>query len=400
MISLSSVCVRFWLRGHRRKTSVGLAKFRTSCSNYSFSNSMATGQKEGNIKDGCDISPSSQPSRSEQEYILALEKEIKRLKNKVEIESKGRINAEKALRSRFLENTNSIGYIRPIGKVSSCFPQRFGTPRQGLLAPNTRGSIQLDPSVVGVKSFDGLEGFSHVWVIFVFHENTNMHRFAKNPQKPEVDCVFPSFVKPPQGGGMRVGLFATRTPHRPNPIGLSLVMVEKVDMNSGTLHIHGLDLVDGTPILDIKPYLPHIDNPMEVNEENGIDECVHMPRWVQNKKFELAPVEFSSEALESLDLLTNVPGKLKWYFPGDIEELKSAITQIIRLDPRAVIHGRGAYNKKGLNTLKKENYKESLIKSDNLRQNFHLRFDNLKIGFSPCVKGERALTVHTIEEAN
>ena len=130
--------------------------------------------------------------------IAALEAELQRVCSSLDAESKGRVAAERALRSRVLEDTGNIGYIKPIGSISTCFPQKFGTPRQGLLAEDTRGCITLDEKVIGAGALDGLEAYSHLWVITIFHENTNMHKLA-GPRK------FKSYIKPPQGGGLRVG---------------------------------------------------------------------------------------------------------------------------------------------------------------------------------------------------
>lgn len=132
--------------------------------------------------------------------LADLEAEVVRLRAQLDTESKGRVAAEKALRNRLLQETNNVGYIKPIGTISTCFPQKFGTPRQGLLAESTRGCIQLDEKVIGAGALDGLGSYSHMWVITIFHENTNMHKLAA-PRK------FKSYIKPPQGGGLRVGTF-------------------------------------------------------------------------------------------------------------------------------------------------------------------------------------------------
>ncbi|MBI5201064.1 MAG: tRNA (N6-threonylcarbamoyladenosine(37)-N6)-methyltransferase TrmO [Elusimicrobia bacterium] len=133
--------------------------------------------------------------------------------------------------------------VRPIGVLRSCFKEKFGTPRQPHLAPGASATLTLDAAHVPEQSLAGLDGFSHVWLLSWFHLNTNKKPLPK--------------VHPPRLQGGKVGLFASRSPHRPNPIGLSLARLEKID--GATLHLSGIDLVDGTPILDVKPYIPESD---------------------------------------------------------------------------------------------------------------------------------------------
>jgi tRNA (Thr-GGU) A37 N-methylase len=121
--------------------------------------------------------------------------------------------------------------MQPIGYISSIYRLCVGTPRQGLLAPNSRGRINLFPNRIAFDSIQDLEYFSHVWIVFVFHLNSNgnvhlqsqasesMSMKMMNQQQPQQQHQFPSKIKPPALGGKRVGIFATRSPHRPNPIG-------------------------------------------------------------------------------------------------------------------------------------------------------------------------------------
>lgn len=139
--------------------------------------------------------------------------------------------------------------LEPIAVVRSCFGEKFGAPRQPGLAPAAQGRITLSPKFANPDTLRGLEGFSHLWIIFHFHLATGW--------RPT--------VRPPRlGGDVRVGVFASRSPFRPNPLGLSVVKLEQVlpDAPEGpTLIVSGLDLVDGTPILDIKPYVAYADSP-------------------------------------------------------------------------------------------------------------------------------------------
>jgi tRNA-Thr(GGU) m(6)t(6)A37 methyltransferase TsaA len=130
-----------------------------------------------------------------------------------------------------------------IGKIESCYKDKFGTPRQPGLAPSSWARLRINREWQPESSLQGLEGFSHLWIIFQFHQNTNLRYHAK--------------VHPPRLGGEPIGVFATRSPHRPNNIGLSLVKIEKIEGDS--IYISGVDLVDGTPVLDIKPYIPEVE---------------------------------------------------------------------------------------------------------------------------------------------
>ena len=139
--------------------------------------------------------------------------------------------------------------FEPVGVIHSCFKEKFGIPRQPGLAPDARAVLELLPPYNRAEAVRGLEGFSHVWLSFIFHACLG------EPWKPT--------VRPPRlGGNRRLGVFATRSTHRPNPIGLSAVELEKIEAAPGRvlLHLKGVDLLDGTPVLDIKPYLPYSDN--------------------------------------------------------------------------------------------------------------------------------------------
>jgi tRNA-Thr(GGU) m(6)t(6)A37 methyltransferase TsaA len=132
--------------------------------------------------------------------------------------------------------------VRPIGVVRSPWPERFGIPRQGGLAP-ARCTIELDPDVVDAACTRGLDGCTHAWVLYWFH--------ALEPSERAT-------VRPPRlGGHARIGVLATRSPHRPVPIGMTAVRLVAVD--GLRLEVEGGDFLDGTPVLDVKPYLPEVD---------------------------------------------------------------------------------------------------------------------------------------------
>ena len=135
--------------------------------------------------------------------------------------------------------------VAPVGIVRSCFKEKFAIPRQPQLAPAARGVLELLPPFDQGDAVAGLEQVSHVWLLFLFHQALE--------DKPRLK------VRPPRlGGNKSMGVFATRATHRPNGIGQSVVRLEGVE--SGRLLLSGIDLLDGTPVLDIKPYVPYADS--------------------------------------------------------------------------------------------------------------------------------------------
>ena len=139
--------------------------------------------------------------------------------------------------------------IRPIAYIHTDLPTKFGLPRQSGLVPQLRSTIVMEPLYRDPVAFRGMEGFSHLWLIWGFSGNKRDSWAAT--------------VKPPRlGGNKRMGVFATRSPYRPNALGLSSVKLEAIDFDEKlgpVLTVSGADLMDGTPIYDIKPYLPHTD---------------------------------------------------------------------------------------------------------------------------------------------
>lgn len=138
--------------------------------------------------------------------------------------------------------------FKSIGIVHSPYREKFGIPRQPGLV-DAEASIELLPPYNRAEAVKGLEAFSHIWVSFVFH---GVKREQWRPT-----------VRPPRlGGNERVGVFATRSTHRPNPLGLSVVELTGIDASEGrvVLRIKGADMLDGTPVLDIKPYIPYVDS--------------------------------------------------------------------------------------------------------------------------------------------
>ncbi len=187
--------------------------------------------------------------------------------------------------------------LRPIGYFRSCYLDKFGTPRQPHLVPQSRGSIVFQPWVQPEISLFGLSEFSHIWVIFWFHKNQNQ---------------FHAKVHPPRLEGHSRGVFSTRSPHRPNPLGLSALKIESIADQE--IFVSGLDLVDGTPVLDIKPY---------INAADSIQ--ADQPDWVLQSEHDEVIVNWDPLALEQLSVMDNF-------------ELKILIENTLKLDPRPTVY--------------------------------------------------------------
>lgn len=140
--------------------------------------------------------------------------------------------------------------MKIIARIHTTFNTKFGIPRQSGVAAEVKGEIVFEPEYREPEAVRGLEGFSHVWLIWCFSESVT-------------DKWSPTVRPPRLGGNARMGVFATRSPFRPNPLGLSSVELEKIEFTSDrgpVLHVRGADLMDGTPIFDIKPYVAYSDS--------------------------------------------------------------------------------------------------------------------------------------------
>ena len=139
--------------------------------------------------------------------------------------------------------------LKVIAHIHTAFPTKFGIPRQSGLVDSLRGEIVFTPEYRNPDALRGLEAFSHIWLVWQF--------------SGAVRDTWSPTVRPPRlGGNTRMGVFATRSPFRPNPLGLSSVQLEKIELRPDTgpvLIVRGADLMDGTPIYDIKPYIPYAD---------------------------------------------------------------------------------------------------------------------------------------------
>ncbi|MGE4132715.1 MAG: tRNA (N6-threonylcarbamoyladenosine(37)-N6)-methyltransferase TrmO [Bdellovibrionales bacterium] len=189
----------------------------------------------------------------------------------------------------------------PVGILHSDFGQRFGTPRQGIMAPSSRATLQLLPKYRGQDMLSGLEEFSHIWLISHLSKAQSKKTRGK--------------VRPPRLAGKKIGLFATRSPHHPGGLGLTLARILKVEAD--TLYLAEVDLLDQTEILDIKPYVAPADRPEQFR-------C----GWLEGVKVEPIPVSFSKVSLEQLKNLAQIKSG------EDLDRLRRLIEEVLAQDPR------------------------------------------------------------------
>jgi tRNA-Thr(GGU) m(6)t(6)A37 methyltransferase TsaA len=202
---------------------------------------------------------------------------------------------EPMLKDQATYNLKARGWIR------AEFKQKFGTPRQGSLAKHSRAQVELAPEWKGRGILNGLEGFSHVWILSYLHLSISKRQRGK--------------VHPPRLKGKKIGVMGSRSPHRPNNIGLTLARV--ISCEGDRLELAEVDLVDGTPVLDLKPYIASADRPETFT--GGWTDTV-----VSNER----ECDFSPEALGNLTDLTRKK-KIK-----DPTRLRELIHEMIKQDPR------------------------------------------------------------------
>lgn len=192
--------------------------------------------------------------------------------------------------------------IKPIARIYTEFPEKFGIPRQSGLAKALRGRIMFEPQYRNPDALRGLEGFSHLWLIWEFSANRTSRQWQPT-------------VRPPRlGGNAHLGVFATRSPFRPNPLGLSCVEIDSIDLfteDGPVITVKGADLMDGTPIYDIKPYIRYADSRQQAV-------CGYV------------------DALEERSLKVVFPSELSGRI-GDTSVIPSLI-ETLRLDPRPSYH--------------------------------------------------------------
>jgi tRNA-Thr(GGU) m(6)t(6)A37 methyltransferase TsaA len=221
-----------------------------------------------------------------------------------------------------------------IGTVTSPFTKRMGTPRQPALVPASRGYIEF--CTEASAALDGIEHYSHLWIIFEFHANTNNTSSSAENKKTK--------IRPPRAGGIKIGQLATRSPHRPNCLGLSLVRIDQWDCKTKRLHISGIDLVHGTPVYDVKPFVPcDVPAPLQQqqlhleNHDNGNYTGFKVPDWVSQQD-SLSRVDFTPTALDALCTLVLQKRRLAPLYTDDNDGLaaaKATLEQILAQDPRS-----------------------------------------------------------------
>ena len=190
--------------------------------------------------------------------------------------------------------------LKIIARIKSDFPEKFGIPRQSGLVPSLRSTITFEPEFRNADALRGLEGFSHLWLIWIFSENVR-------------DTWHPTVRPPRLGGNARLGVFATRSSFRPNPIAMSCVKIESIVLEGDDapyIVVSGADLMDGTPIVDIKPYLPYADSVPDA--KGGFANSVAG----ENLHVRIPP-----------EIATEIAGRLP-------EDKREALVAILRQDPR------------------------------------------------------------------
>lgn len=220
-------------------------------------------------------------TRAHRKHILSLQSVVSKLDQKEPCNSQVTTLSNN---SATPVSTLEQGIIQtvPIGYLNSCFSAKNGTPRQPTICGPSRAELRIQQSIFNnpEHALVGLEQYSHVWIIFVFHKNGHLSVKAK--------------VKPPRLNGQKVGVYSTRSPHRPNALGLTLAKLDKVD--GDTLYLSDIDMIDGTPILDIKPYIPDYDSihsrvNSEAHEANTNTKEIHQHTGLANEDFEKPEIE-------------------------------------------------------------------------------------------------------------
>lgn len=202
--------------------------------------------------------------------------------------------------------------LEVIGTMRTCFPEKFGIPRQSGLVPLARGVLRFagqQPAAVWRDALRGVDELSHLWVTFVFHE--------------AVAEGWRGLVRPPRlGGREKMGVWATRSPHRPNFLGLSLLEVAAVDLTEPAVHFRGVDLLDGTPVVDLRPYHPATDQPAGERRDG----------WIGRAPEAAVAVRWSEAALAALPAaVARTPAGMPAYAADEARDLVEAL---LARDPR------------------------------------------------------------------
>ena len=261
-------------------------------------------------------------------YNRSLQRRLRQSREEVELLSKerrseraGRIRAEKNLRDVTMgpdKQALDAWPFKPIGTIRSCFSQRNGTPRQPMLVSSARCTLTLRGELSG-EFLDGLEQFSHAWVLFVFHKNTDIQRVFSG-----YDGVRGK-IRVPRLNGAKKGVFATRSPHHPCPIGLSVAEIVAVDLKRKTVTLAGADIVDGSPVLDLKPYVPYCDSIEGATAPNWVE------RRIADEPLQTMAVEFSEDGMAAVaSAFASSRGGTLYSLDEFVEFVKEALSRDIR----------------------------------------------------------------------
>jgi tRNA (adenine37-N6)-methyltransferase len=209
----------------------------------------------------------------------------------------------------------SIFQFAPIGFMQTCFSMKNGTGRQGAVCPHAKGILPIKTgSGCDEHLLDGLAEFSHVIVLWVFSDNRSTR--------------IPSKVRPPRATG-KVGCLATRSPHRPNEIGLSVCKLDRVDADTATLHLSGVDLVCGTPVLDVKPYVQAYDG---VDASQYREAAWLRPNGAEQATQRAVHVSFADSVVEQVRAFV-AGGVTRIY--DDAGDLLATAREVLEADPRS-----------------------------------------------------------------
>ena len=228
--------------------------------------------------------------------------------------------------------------MRIIGIFHSPFNDRRGTPRQGVLVPSAIGYIEFFSWTQPQLTLDGLvENFSHIWVIWQFHQNTNsvQQHLSTNNNLTNLGCK--AKIKPPRLNGKKIGIFSCRTPHRPNPIGLTKCKIIKIDSKNNRLirlYLSDIDMINGTPIIDIKPYIPYSDI-----QNNAV-----IPNWCKVDSLLFKKIIWSKDNTKNIIQSLQKSKYFCEYF-DDMNRFKSMIEEILIRDIRSLYQREKAKKK-------------------------------------------------------
>lgn len=216
-------------------------------------------------------------------------------------------------------------------------------------------------------SLDSLDQFSHLWVIFLFDQNTN---WTESTCSGKRRFTFTAKISPPRLFGKKVGVFSTRSPHRPNPIGLTVVRIDSVQMKEGIINISGIDICNGSPILDVKPYIPY-----------DVVPDLRVPNWVTDVDIPAWDLLIEPEAEAGLRQLVNV--RQSFFYPT-YEDMVNLLKGVLLQDVRSIHQGRGKTKKEADDEPYRCNIDDTVVEFHTLQDAIHIirAYEEIKDGMS------------------